>query len=76
MLLILFWFFQVGPGPVPPPIQDPSTITGQFENLVPGWVGAVKPYALELFGALALLDLAFFGWSLWKQYQGISRRRL
>jgi type IV secretion system protein TrbL len=70
VLLILFWFFQVGPGPVPPPIQDPSTITGQFENLVPGWVGAVKPYALELFGALALLDLAFFGWSLWKQYQG------
>ena len=55
---------------MPPPIQDPSTITGQFEKLVPGWVGAIQPYALELFGALALLDLAFFGWSLWREYRG------
>jgi type IV secretion system protein TrbL len=64
----MFLFFQLGGAP--PPVLDPSTLTTMYEALVPQWVGAVIPLAMDLFVALAGLDLAFFGWSLWKQYRG------
>jgi hypothetical protein len=69
MFLWLLFFQGFGAGPVPT-IQDPSTLTRDYEKLEPIWIGVIKPYALELFGALAFLDLAFFGWSLWKEYRG------
>lgn len=70
MFLSLLLFLQgFGAGPVPI-IQDPSALTRDYEKLVPLWIGVINPYALELFGALAFLDLAFFGWSLWREYRG------
>ena len=66
--MIFFLLFQLG-GP-PPPVQDPTALTKVYEVLVPQWIGAVMPLAMDLFIALASLDLAFFGWSLWKQYHG------
>ena len=41
-----------------------------YEALIPKWAAAVQPFATDLFIALAGLDLAFFGWSLWRQYRG------
>ena len=64
----MFLLLQFG-GP-PPPVTDPSILTGVYEKLWPGWVTTVQPYAMDLFIALAGLDLAFFGWSLWKTYRG------
>lgn len=64
----MFLFLQFA-GP-PPPVQDPSTLSAVYEALVPQWIAAVQPFATDLFIALAGLDLAFFGWSLWRQYRG------
>ena len=61
-------FLQFG-GP-PPPVQDPSSLSAVYEALVPQWIAAVQPFATDLFIALAGLDLAFFGWTLWRQYRG------
>ena len=64
----MFLLLQFG-GP-PPPVQDPSSLSAVYEALIPQWVAAVQPFATDLFVALAGLDLAFFGWSLWRQYRG------
>jgi type IV secretion system protein TrbL len=64
----MFLLLQFG-GP-PPPVQDPSSLSAVYEALIPQWVAAVQPFATDLFIALAGLDLAFFGWSLWRQYRG------
>jgi type IV secretion system protein TrbL len=61
-------FFQFA-GP-PPPVQDPSALSAAYQALQPQWIAAVQPFATDLFIALATLDLASFGWSLWRQYRG------
>ena len=58
--MFLFLFFQGNF------FSGPGDLTTLYQNLVPRWVSTVQPYALDLFGALAGLDLAFFGWSLWR----------
>jgi type IV secretion system protein TrbL len=62
--MFLFLFFQGNF------FSGPGDLTTLYQNLVPRWVSTVQPYALDLFGALAGLDLAFFGWSLWRTYRG------
>lgn len=71
--------FQPAQSPVtlpPPPdpiVTDPSTLTAAYEMLVPAWIGAVSPYAYDLFLALAGLEIAVFGWDLWRKYHGDIR---
>jgi len=62
-------FGQLTP-PAPPVISDPSTLTAAYESLVGQWLAVVSPYAFEVFMALAGLDLALFGWTLWRTYHG------
>ena len=64
--MLLFLFFQA-PAPV---FTAPNDLLDLYDHLWPRWIATVQPYALELFAALAGLDLAFFGWSLWKTYRG------
>lgn len=59
--------------PPAPLISDPSTLTAAYESLVGNWFAAVSPYALDLFGALAGLEIAVFGWNLWQNYHGDIR---
>jgi len=66
MNMLLFLQFA---GP-PPPVQDPSSLSAAYEALQLKWIAAVQPLATDLFIALAGLDIAFFGWSLWRQYRG------
>jgi type IV secretion system protein TrbL len=58
------------PAPAAPVITDPSDLTAIFQSLEAGWLNVVTPYAYELFGALAGLDIALLGWSLWRSYNG------
>lgn len=68
------------PGTLPPPtnpvISDPSSLTNAYEALVPQWLNAVTPYAYDLFFALAGLEIAVFGWNLWRTYNGDLRSAL
>ena len=66
--MLLFLFFQ---GALPPPTFTASgDLIDCYNRLWPNWIGTVQPYAMDLFAALAFLDVAFFGWSLWKTYRG------
>lgn len=59
-----------------PAISDPSDLTSIFEQLVGQWLAIVNPYALEIFWALAALDVAVFGWNLWRHYGGDIRQAM
>ncbi|MGA8026198.1 MAG: P-type conjugative transfer protein TrbL [Bryobacteraceae bacterium] len=59
-----------------PPISDPSDLTSIFEQMVGHWLGIVSPYAIEIFWALAALDIAVFGWNLWMHYGGDIRQAM
>jgi type IV secretion system protein TrbL len=59
---------QLGPAPGVPVVGDPGTLTAAYQALVPIWIGRVWPYSQEIFGALALLDLAFLGWNLMRRH--------
>jgi len=59
-----------------PAISDPSDLTSIFEQLVGQWLAIVNPYALEIFWALAALDIAVFGWNLWRHYGGDIRQAM
>src|ERR1700722_1092909 len=59
---------QLGPPPGVPVVGDPGTLTAAYQALVPIWIGRVWPYSQEIFGALALLDLAFLGWNLMRRH--------
>ena len=44
--------------------------------MVGQWFAVVSQYTLEIFSALAALDLAVFGWDLWRNYHGDLRQAL
>ena len=67
---------QLGPPPGVPVVGDPGTLTAAYQALVPIWIGRVWPYSQEIFGALALLDLAFLGWNLMRHHGGDVRGAL
>jgi len=76
-LLLLFagaMFGQFGPIPDPAPttpnISDPSTLVQIYQNLQGNWFAAISGYAMEIFFALAALDVAWFGIELWRTYHG------
>jgi hypothetical protein len=62
-MVILPFLLQIGPMPPPvaPIIQDPSRFTAIYEGAIGQWFNAIRPYAFEIFAALAGLDLAAFG---------------
>ena len=61
-------------GPTAPPvIADPSNMTALYESLMGHWFAAISPFAYDLFGSLALLNIAVFGWKLWRSYHGDIR---
>ncbi len=65
---------QVGPyAPTNIQISDPSDFVDIYQKLVGQWTGAVGPYANEVFGALALLEMGAFGWDLLKNHSGDLR---
>lgn len=64
------------PPPPNPVISDPSALTNAYQALVPQWLNAVSPYAYDLFFALATLEIAVFGWNLWRTYNGDLRSAL
>lgn len=72
--------FAQTPSPLGPPaipvISDPSTLTAAYETLVGAWFTAVSPYAYDLFAALAAVDIAVFGWDLWRTHHGDLRSAL
>ena len=47
--------------PTPPNISDPSTIVQIYQNLQGNWFAAISGYAMDIFIALAALDVAWFG---------------
>lgn len=52
--------------PAPPPVQDPSALTAIYQGMQEQWDRVLTPFGNDLFYSLALLDLGFFGWRLWR----------
>lgn len=59
--------------PSVPVISDPSNLTAAYQQLMGQWFSALNPYALDLFSALAAIEIAVFGWNLWMTYHGDIR---
>ena len=69
----------IGPGlsaPLFPTISDPSQLTAIYQSLVGRWLAVMSPYAYDFFVSLAALDVAVFGWDLWRNYHGDIRQAI
>jgi type IV secretion system protein TrbL len=69
LLLAPVLFGQFGP-PSAPVISDPSSLTQAIEQVSTVWFTSISPFAFEIFWALAGLEMAFLGWTLWRTWNG------